>query len=140
MVETGGSNYPVRAWSEELSDLRGQMRILRAVAKRYIWSYSGRPMWYPPSDALVQQYKLAKQDFNGAAEAVPGWHEILREKKTTTDPRLVRLVGEVRKFDRGRLNAVELCDRFATPGRLAYPGALGESLHQSRVLRAERIA
>jgi hypothetical protein len=124
-VETGGLDYPKRPWSEELAELRQQMRTLRTVAKKYIWTFSGHPAWYPYSSELVSQYGLPKQDFEGAEEAITGWHDILSEKKPTDDPKLLKLIGEVEKFDRGEIDAAKLCTRFGTPGEWAMLGPLG---------------
>ncbi|MBI5092348.1 MAG: hypothetical protein HZB26_07875 [Candidatus Hydrogenedentes bacterium] len=125
MVETGSPDYPVRAWRDELAELRQQMQILRTVSKRYIWSFSGQPVWYPYSAELAQRYGLPKQDFDGAAEAIAGWHEVLRERKRSEDAGILKLARVVRQFDRGRLSAAELCSRFGTPGDWLILGPLG---------------
>ena len=130
MVETGGKGYPVRPWREELAELRQQMEILRGVAKRYMWSFSGQPVWYPYSEDLVRQYGLPKQEFNGAAEAVAGWHEILRDKKVTEDTRILKLVRDVKAFDRGKIGPAELCSRFGTPGDWLVLSPLGNPFTQ----------
>lgn len=124
MVETGGKDYPVRPWDEELAELRQQLQILRTLAKRYVWSFSGQPVWYPYSPDLRKKYALPGQEFNGAAEAIAGWHEILREKKQTEDPEILELVRVVRKFDRGKLSPADLCGRLGTPGDWLILGPL----------------
>jgi hypothetical protein len=124
MVETGGKDYPVRRWAEELAELRQQLQILRTAAKRYVWSFSGQPVWYPYSPELTAKYALPKQEFNGAAEAIAGWHKILRDTKRTEDPKILELIRIVRKFDRGQLGPAELCSRLGTPGDWLVLGPL----------------
>jgi hypothetical protein len=125
MVETGGEGYPVRPWRDELTELRQQMQILRSVAKRYIWSFSGQPVWYLHTPELEQKYGLTKQAFEGADEAIPGWHRILAEKKKTSDPRIKKLISAVRSFDSGKRGCVELCSRLGTPAEWLVLGPLG---------------
>ncbi|MBI4557927.1 MAG: hypothetical protein HY706_10125 [Candidatus Hydrogenedentes bacterium] len=125
MVETSGKDYPKRAWSEEMAELRQQMGILRAVAKRYIWSFSGQPVWFLPTAETVEHYALPKPNFEDAEEAVAGWHRILTEPSTRLDPRLERLIGVVADFDRGSMSAREFCNRLGTPGTWLLLGPLG---------------
>ncbi len=125
MVETGGKDYPVRPWKEELAELAQQMSTLRTVAKRYIWSYSGQPVWYRHTPDLETKYGLKKQAFEGVDEAIPGWHAILTSKAPVTEPRLKSLVAAVSRFDAGKLTPQALCDRFGTPGEWWLLGPLG---------------
>ena len=125
MVETGGEGYPMRPWAEELAELRQQMEILRSVAKRYMWSFSGKAVWYRHTPEIEQRYGLVKQDFQGANEAIAGWHEILADKKKTSDSRIAKLVEAIRAFDAGQLDCAGLCDRFGTPGDWLILGPLG---------------
>jgi hypothetical protein len=125
MVETGGEGYPVRPWSEELAELQQQMQILRSVAKKYVWSFSGQPAWYLHTPDLEKRYGMAKQTFDGADEAIEGWHRILSEKKKPSDPRLRRLIRAVQEFDRGEIGCAELCNRFGTPADWLVLGPLG---------------
>lgn len=124
MVETEGPGYPVRPWSEELAELRLQMAILRAVTKRYVWSYSGQPVWYRHTQEIEQQFGLTKQTFDGADEAIAGWHAVLTDSGPIGDPRIARLIRCVRAFDRGALDAAALCGRFGTPGEWLMLGPL----------------
>ncbi len=63
MVETPVAAYPAQPWKKEVEELRRQMAVLRATAKRYIWSNSGAPMWYAHTPELEQKYKLTKPKF-----------------------------------------------------------------------------
>ncbi|MBI2435972.1 MAG: hypothetical protein HYV26_24210 [Candidatus Hydrogenedentes bacterium] len=125
MVETGGKDYPKRPWVEELTELREQMAILRCTAKRYIWSFSGQPMWYMYTDALGQQYGLSKQTYEGAEEAIPGWQAILREATPVSNTRLGPFLKAIKAYDRGRLSPLELCRTFGSPGQWLVLGLLG---------------
>jgi hypothetical protein len=132
MVETGGKDYPVRPWREELTELRQQLAILRSVAKRYIWSFSGQPVWYVPTPDIEQEYRLGKPAFEGAEEAIRGWHRILSEKKPAEDPRIKRLVDSVHEFDAGRIDAERLCGRLGTPCDWQFLGPLGNPFTHPR--------
>lgn len=133
MVETGGEDYPVRPWSDELAELTQQMAILRSVAKRYVWSFSGQPAWFQHTPEIEAKYGLAKQSYDGVDEVIPGWHRILAESKKAlpsallqgSDARIKRLVRAVEEFDRGRIGCGELCDRFGTPADWLLLGPLG---------------
>lgn len=124
MVETGGQGYPVRPWPEELAELRRQLGTLRAVAKQYIWSYSGNPVWLPADKNLRDTYSLPVPTFPDAGEAIAGWHDILKSEIPVEDTRLQALVGAVREFDAGRFDAARLCDRFGTPAEWMTLGFL----------------
>ncbi len=116
MVETGGANYPVRPWVEELAELNQQMATLRAVANRYIWSFTGTPVWLPASAELRQQYGLPVPNFENADAAITGWHHILKSKEAIEDARIKDLIGAIAAFDAGELDAAGLCARFGIPG------------------------
>jgi hypothetical protein len=45
MIETGGKDYPLQPWKQEMAELRQQMAILRAASKRYM---CGRSPACPP--------------------------------------------------------------------------------------------
>jgi len=128
MVETGGKDYPQKPWKEELAELRNQMEILRTVAKRYIWSFSGQPLWYLHDSEVEERYGLKKQTLPGVDEIVPGWQAILTEKRKATDPKILELVEEVSRFDEGEITAGELCHRFGTPGEWLVLAPLGNPL------------
>lgn len=113
-VETGGPNYPKRPWAEELKELRQQMSTLRATAKRYTWSYSGQPVWCLASAEIAAKYGIS-QTFEGADEAVRGWHQILQDRTAPTDPRLSKLTEIVAAYDRGEFDGKEFCARFGAP-------------------------
>jgi len=130
MVETGGEDYPVRSWSEELAELEQQMDILRSVAKRYIWSYSDKPVWYLHTPELEAKYGLTRQVFDGAEEAISGWRQILPEKRDVHDARIRRLMSAISEFDRGAIDCAELCSRFGTPGDWLVLGPLGNPFIQ----------
>ncbi len=130
MVETGDEDYPVRPWPEELVELCQQMQILRAVAKRYVWSFSGQPVWYVHTPDIGARYGLSKQTYQGAEEAIRGWHEILKDRTTVDDPGIKRLIDIVGAFDRGEIGAAELCHRFGTPADWLVLGPLGNPFTQ----------
>lgn len=125
MVETGGEGYPVQPWADELAELERQLAILRRVARRYVWSFSGQPIWYQHTPELEAEFGLQKQTFDGADEAIPGWHRILASKRKNTDRRIANLVEAVESFDRGEMDSARLCDRFGTPGDWLILGPLG---------------
>jgi hypothetical protein len=124
MVETGGKDYPVRPWAEELGELRDQMRTLRATAKRYVWSFTAFPVWGPSDPDEAEGWGLPKPPFPSAREAIAGWQEVLADRGAPADGRLARLLGAVRDFDRGRINSGDLCSRFGTPGEWLVLGPL----------------
>ena len=125
MVETGGQDYPKRPWADELAELRQQIEILRTVAKRYTWSFAGQPLWYRYRPELETAYGLTKQTYEGADEAIAGWHKILADKKKTTDPRLLKLARNVELYYRQEIDGAALCSRFGTPGDWMVLGLLG---------------
>ncbi|MCA9434598.1 MAG: hypothetical protein KC978_02360 [Candidatus Omnitrophica bacterium] len=125
MIETGAKDYPVRPWDEELAELRDQMRVLRRVAKRYTWSYSGRPLWYLPTEETEKKYGLSSSPFDDASSVIPEWRRILREEGEVQDLGLLRLADQIDRFDRGEIDAAELCERFGTPGEWLVLGPLG---------------
>lgn len=125
MVECGVAEYPVRPWGEELAELRQQMQILRSVAKKYVWSFSGQPIWYLHTPELEKKYGLAKQTFDGADEAIAGWHAILSQKEKASDPRIQRVIRAVEQFDQRTIGPLDLCGRFGTPAEWFVLGPLG---------------
>ena len=124
MVETGGKDYPVRPWADEMAELRLQMRILRCVSKRYVWSFSGHPLWHPYTPEVAEQYGLGKDSFDGAEEAVREWRSISTKKERTYDPRLLHLFEAVRAFDRGDLPPAAFCGKLGSPGDWMVLGPL----------------
>lgn len=125
MVETGGQGYPVRPWDQELAELKQQMATLRSVAKRYVWSYSGVPVWMPASAELRSEYQVARPTFDNAEAAISGWHEILKNPGPVEDARLKDLVKAAAAYDEGTLNANSFCARFGTPADWLILGYLG---------------
>lgn len=124
-AETGGKDYPVRAWREEMAELRQQMQTLRSVSKRYIWSFSGHSLWHPYTPEIAAQYGLGKDPFDGAQEAARLWHDLLEAKhERATDPHLLPLIKAVRQFDRGKLDPADLCARLGTPADWMVLGPL----------------
>lgn len=124
MIETGGKDYPVRPWPEEMTELRQQMQILRATAKRYVWSFSCQPLWHDYAPDLVEKCGLGINAFADASQVAAQWHDILRDRTEVRDPHLLRLIRAVRKFDRGKLSPEQLCDGFGTPARWLVLGPL----------------
>ncbi|MCC6698708.1 MAG: hypothetical protein IT365_23995 [Candidatus Hydrogenedentes bacterium] len=124
MVETGGKDYPARAWAEELADLKQQMHILRNVTKRFIWSFSGQPLWYRHSPEIEAQYGLKKQTYQGIDELVAGWHSILADKSRDVEPRIQPCIDAVADYDQGKIDGAGLCSRLGTPGEWYVLGPL----------------
>ncbi len=129
MVETGSSHYEQRPWAEELAELRQQMSILKATTKQYLWSYTGAAAWHVPDGPPERAAGRSIPDFEGAMEAITGWHDILRTAKSYTeldeqDPRMLRLISAVRGYDTGELTIDELCDAFGTPSQWNVLGPL----------------
>ena len=130
MIETGGKDYPVRPWPEELAELRAQMQALRTVAKRFVWSYSGAPVWCPADPALKDTYGITPASFDGAADVVRDWQDLLADKTANVDPRAERLVRAVKDYDQGRLSAPDLCGTFGSPADWYVLGLLGNPFTQ----------
>lgn len=124
LVETGGKDYPVRPWKEEVADLRQQMAILRSVTKRYLWCFSGAPSWFVHSDELEKRYGLKKQTFKQDDVDLALWHAVLRDKPVLKEPKLLELTAAVREFDSGKRDAVSLCDAFGAPAQWMALGVL----------------
>jgi len=125
MVETGGRDYPVRPWPDELAELRAQIQALRLVAKRYIWSFSCTPVWCPADAGIREAYGIGPASFDGAPEVIRAWQDILADKTARTDPRAERLVRAVREYDEGNLSAADLCGAFGCPADWYVLGPLG---------------
>ncbi|MBI2422684.1 MAG: hypothetical protein HYV27_07630 [Candidatus Hydrogenedentes bacterium] len=124
MLETGGKDYPVRPWSEELEELGQQMRILRAVARRYVWSYSANPLWHPYTPEIAQQYQLGVAPFPGVEEFLPGWRRILQDREPINEPQLLPLIAAAWQLDQGVITPESYCDRFGTPAQWLILGPL----------------
>lgn len=113
-VETGGKDYPMLPWEKELDELRQQMATLRATAKRYIWSYSGSPVWVVPTPENAERYGF-KPAFEGAQDVVRSWQNILTDRSAPIEPRIKKLVKVVAAYDKGRMDGAGFCERFGTP-------------------------
>ncbi len=140
MVETGGEDYPVGTWKDEVAELRQQMAILRGLAKRYVWSFSGTPVWYLYSPEIEEKYGLKKQSFQQDDIDLSGWHKILMEKPVLELSPLGTLVEQVEKFDLGKLTLEELCDSFGTPGCWWVLGMLGNPRTNPEYAASEALA
>jgi hypothetical protein len=113
-METGGKDYPIQSWAQELDELRGQMALLRMTAKRYIWSYSGAPMWYKPGpNAARCGIKPGKAP--GMTQVINEWRNILQGDDRPTDPRTLKVVDDMKAYDAGTIGFSQLCERFGTP-------------------------
>ena len=118
MVETGGKNYPVRPWKKEVAELRQQLALLSAVAKRYVWTYSGTPLWYRWTPELGRRYGLREQKFRRPDVDVADWQALLqRRSQLDAASPFWPWVKAIRSYDRGELSGEELCWRFGTPAR-----------------------
>ena len=125
MIETGGKDYPLQPWKQEIAELRQQMAILRAAAKRYVWSFSGLPSWYAYTAELEKKYGLTKQDLKRPDIDLRDWHQLLADKPVLESSPLQPMLDKIRRFDRGRISGEELCDAFGTPGRWWVLGLVG---------------
>lgn len=117
MVETGGKDYPVRPWKDEVAELRLQLRTLRASAKRYVWSYSGNPAWYLYSPEIEARYGLKKQNLKNADVDLGLWQDVLRAREAGVPVKARPLLDAIHQYDSGALSAEQLCNRFGTPAK-----------------------
>ncbi len=126
MVETPEAAYPVQPWKQEVEELRRQVAVLRAAAKRYIWSYSGAPMWYVPAPEIEQKYKLGRPGFRQPDVDARLWLKMLasRPRLEASSP-LAKLVAAIQRYDGGAIGSEELCDAFGAPGRWWVLGKMG---------------
>ena len=138
-VETGGKSYPQQPWKDEIAELRQQMAILRAMSKRYIWSFSGVPSWYVHTPELEKQYGLGKPDLKRADIDMRDWHQLLADKPALKSSPLAPLVKAVGRFDRGQLSGEALCEAFGTPGRWWVLGLLGNPHTQPQFAAGEAL-
>ena len=125
MAETGGKNYPKQPWRDELAEVRAQMEVLRATAKRYMWCFTSHPIWYTPSSDIAAQYGLPEPSFPEGKETITAWQAILADRGVTEDPRVLDMIRDVQRFDKGALSPAELCGRLGTPGEWLMLGPLG---------------
>jgi hypothetical protein len=144
MVETGATDYPLRQWEDEMAEIRQQMRILRSTTKRYMWSFSGQPIWLVSNRETHDRFGLSAT-YPGAAEFIPIWHDILREKVRhdnvpDADPRMLRLFDAVRRFDSGESRPEDLCNAFGTPAEWWALGVLGNPFTQPARTAGEALS
>jgi len=129
MVETGGKDYPVQPWKKEFAELREQMSLLRAVAKRYVWTFTANPIWYVHTPEIEARYGLRKQDLKRADIDIRDC-QLLMSERTAPPAKWSGAIESIRRYDRGELSPDQLCDAFGTPGRwwvlglLAHPRKL----------------
>ncbi len=121
MAESEASDYPVRPWAEEHAERLLQMRILRSLSKRYLWSFSSHGLWYVPGPGSEWEGGGRRPEFPDAEAAVSGWHNVLRDRvryreMPDADPRMLRIFDAVREFDDQTRSPDSLCDAFGTPG------------------------
>ncbi|MEI2727306.1 MAG: hypothetical protein V9H26_28560 [Verrucomicrobiota bacterium] len=139
MIETGGKDYPLQPWKQEIAELRQQMEILRAAAKRYVWSFSGLPSWYVPTAELEQKYGLTKPDLKRPDIDLRDWHQLLADQPELKSSPLQPVLDKIRRFDRGRISGEELCDAFGTPGRWWVLGLVGNPHRQPQFAAWEAL-
>ena len=144
MVETdgqGAKEYLYQPWKKEAAELREQMAIIRTVAKRWVWTFTGHPSWYLYTPELERKYGLTKQEFRREDVDLRDWHRILADKPVLpASSALARLVAGVRQFDRGRMTPEELCDLFGTPARWWVLGVLGNPHTRPQFTAMEALA
>jgi len=124
IVETGGPAYPVQPWKKEVAELRGQMALLRAVAKRYIWSFTANPIWYVHTPEIEARYGLRKQDLKRDDIDIRDCQNLLSERPEPP-AKWSGVIERIRRYDRRELTPEQLCDAFGTPGRWWVLGMLG---------------
>jgi len=139
MVETGGKDYPVRPWKEEVAELKEQMSILRSVSKRYIWSFTSAPVWYLPSPTLEKKYGLTRQTFFQPDIDLAEWHNILKDKVSQPPAALAPLRARIMQYDAGTLSAEELCDAFGVAGRWWVLGPLANPHQKPQYAAAQAV-
>ena len=141
MVETGGKDYPKQSWVREVAELRQQFAILRSAARRWVWVYSGQPIWYEWKPQLQDEYGLARPQI-GRDDVDPARFRnmLARRPSLPANTPLWRQLSAVHAFDTGRLTPEQLCDVFGTPGRwwvlglLALPDAAPQFAAQEAAL------
>ena len=128
MVETGSKHYKMRPWKDEVKDMEKQMAILRTVSAKYMWSYSGAPVWYVYTDALGKKYGLKKQTFKQDDVDIRDWQRILKEKKRLDkNNKWYKMVNTLNSYKSGKIDENTLCDRFGTPAKWWLLGLLGNT-------------
>ncbi len=139
MVETSGKDYPIRPWKEEVADLREQVSTLRLVSKRYIWSFTGMPVWYLHTLPLERKYGLAKQNLVRDDIDLRDWHRILMEEPQPSSEPIKRLIEKIHDYDRGVITTEELCDACGTPAHWWTLGMLGNPRSKPQFAAANAI-
>jgi hypothetical protein len=125
MVETGGKDYPIQPWKKEIAELREQMTLVRAVAKRYVWTFTGNPIWYIHSPEIEAKYGLRKQDLKRDDIDIRDWRKVMAER--SAPPAKWRgTIENIHRYDRGELSPEQLCDAFGSPGRWWVLGLLAQ--------------
>lgn len=117
MVETEAKHYPVQPWVKEMAELREQLGLLNASSKRYVWSYSGNPVWYLHTPEIEARYGLKKQNLKFPDIDLKPWQDLLASRTSAVPANVQPLLDAVRAYDRGELSAEGLCARFGTPPR-----------------------
>lgn len=113
---------------------------MRATTKRYLWSFSGQPVWFVPTDGIRNQYGIGA-NYPDAETFIPGWHDVLRDKTPYgsapfADARMTRLFAKTREYDLGNIDADDLCEALGTPGSWWTLGLLSNP-HADRARAAE---
>ena len=139
MIETGGKDYPIRPWKEEIADLREQVSNLRLVSKRYIWSFTGIPVWYIHTPQLEKKYALTKQNLIRGDIDLRDWHQILREEPLPPSEPIKGLIEKIRDYDQGAITTEELCDACGTPAHWWTLGMLGNPRTKPQFAAANAI-
>lgn len=126
MVETGSNQYTMRPWKDEVRDISEQMAILRTVSDKYMWSYTGHPVWYQWSKEIEAKYGLKKQTFKQDDIDIRDWHTILKKKEILKENNKWRkTIKAMKEYKNGNISDDILCDRFGTPSKWWLLGILG---------------
>ncbi|MCC6591505.1 MAG: hypothetical protein IT168_32765 [Bryobacterales bacterium] len=140
MVETEVKHYPIQPWKDEMRELTEQMGVLRAASKRYIWSYSGNPVWYVHTPEIEAKYGLKKQDLKREDIDLKLWHGLLKSKRAEVPAAIRPLLAAVKAYDRGELSGDQLCQRFGTPAKWWVLGYVSHVLKVPQFTAEEALA
>jgi hypothetical protein len=124
MIETEPRNhYPVQPWKAELAEMREQMSLIRAVAKRYIWTFTGQPIWYVHTPEVEARYGLKKQQLQRDDIDIASWQRVMAER-IPPPAKWNSTIQMIKRYDRGEISADQFLDGFGTPGRWWVLGLL----------------
>lgn len=142
MVETEGKTYPVQPWAKEMAELTEQFQALHASSKRYVWSYTGNPVWYLHTPELEARYGLKKQNLKFDDVDLKPWHDLLASRLAAIAPiapRYQPLLDAIHSFDQAKLSPEQLCARFGSIPRWWVLGYTSHVLKQPQYTAEEAL-